>query len=193
MIKIRIHGRGGQGAKTAAELHVDFIIKVMLGEGGYSDVQSNPFFGAERRGAHVCAYVRICKTGIIREKGAFFDPDMVIVLDDTIVEDYAEGLKENGLVLINSKKDPKHKCFERLQKFLVATVDADAVAIKNRLGSERYPIVNTAILGAFLRVSKIASLESLLSAIETETDVKIKENQKAAEEAYNSVKTNREE
>lgn len=187
MIRIRIHGRGGQGGKTAAEL----LAIVIFSEGSFNNVQAAPTFGPERRGAPVNAFVRISHEDI-RERGVILNPDMVIVLDESLAltTNVADGLKEGGLILVNSSKN--FGSFPSLEKFRLALVDADTIALRYGLGSSRAPIVNTAILGAFFKVSGFASLETLLSIIGQEPK-KPEENKNSATEAFGSVKINREE
>jgi 2-oxoacid:acceptor oxidoreductase gamma subunit (pyruvate/2-ketoisovalerate family) len=189
MIRIRIHGRGGQGGKTAAEL----LAMVIFSEGKYPFAQAAPAFGPERRGAPVNAFVRVSDSEI-RERGAISDPDMVIVLDETLAKtmNVAEGLHENGIILINSKREP-FAFAEYAQHFTVGTIDADAIAARFGLGTKRAPIVNTAILGAFLRISGLGLLDTLLAFIEDEMPKKTAENKQAAAQAFISVHINREE
>ncbi|MBM4066734.1 MAG: pyruvate ferredoxin oxidoreductase, partial [Planctomycetes bacterium] len=99
MIEIRVHGRGGQGSVTAAEL---------LGFAAHSDgkyAQAFPSFGSERMGAPVQAFVRISDKPI-RIRSQVYKPNYVIVQDPTLLEviNVLDGLHENGLLLINSKK-----------------------------------------------------------------------------------------
>ncbi|MFA5382913.1 MAG: 2-oxoacid:acceptor oxidoreductase family protein, partial [Candidatus Micrarchaeia archaeon] len=97
MIEVRIHGRGGQGAVTAAEL-----LAIAVGyKGKYS--QSFPYFGVERRGAPVQAYCRIDDKPI-RVHQNVYTPDYVVVLDPTLISsiNVCEGLKKGGTVIVNS-------------------------------------------------------------------------------------------
>jgi pyruvate ferredoxin oxidoreductase gamma subunit/2-oxoisovalerate ferredoxin oxidoreductase gamma subunit len=183
MLEIRFHGRGGQGAVIASKVSAIAAFKA-----GYYPL-AFPQFGVERRGAPVTAFLRIHDP----EEKLFlrcniYNPDIILVLDTTLLEmvDVTEGLKEEGKIIINSPKNPDD--FEFSKKYKVFTVDATQIAIKNKLGSRAQPIVNTAILGALARVLNIFGMEELTSAIEEEVPVKIEENKKAAEEAFNSVK-----
>ena len=101
MYEVRFHGRGGQGAVTAARLLADAAFR----EG--KDVQSFPIFGVERRGAPVAAFTRMDDKPI-DIKTQIYEPDVVIVLDPTLIGviDVADGLKDNGKIVINSKKKP---------------------------------------------------------------------------------------
>jgi 2-oxoacid:acceptor oxidoreductase gamma subunit (pyruvate/2-ketoisovalerate family) len=181
MIEIRFHGRGGQGAVIGANL----LAEAAFREG--KDVQAFPFFGVERRGAPVTAYTKIDDKPI-RIKSQIYEPDYVVVLDPSLVGyiDIAEGLKPGGRILVNTTRSP-----EDLKKVLgdnVSTVDANGIAISHKLGSRTAPIVNTAILGAFARLTEIVKIESLVDAILETAPMKQEENAKAAKEAFEAVK-----
>ncbi|MBM4386270.1 MAG: 2-oxoacid:acceptor oxidoreductase family protein [Deltaproteobacteria bacterium] len=179
MLEIRIHGRGGQGAVVASKILSDALFR----EGNV--VQAFPIFGVERRGAPVAAFLR-CDKSPIYLRSEIYHPDMLIILDHTLVKNQSvfAGLKEGGLVLINSKNSPDHY----KGNFRFAAVDANAVAVENGLGSPNAPIVNTAILGAFARASGICSIESIKAAIMDNAPVKPEQNAKAAEDAYVRVR-----
>jgi 2-oxoacid:acceptor oxidoreductase gamma subunit (pyruvate/2-ketoisovalerate family) len=181
MIEIRFHGRGGQGAQVASK-----VLAVAFFQEGFS-VQSFPAFGVERRGAPVMAFLRVDRAPI-QLRVNIYEPDHIVVLDPTLVGaiDVTSGMKEGGWVLINSSHPPG--AFDRLRNFRVATVDATAIAIKNGLGSRTNPIVNTAILGAFSKVTGLVRLDSITSAIREEVPGKKKENAQAASEAYEEAK-----
>jgi len=181
LIEIRIHGRGGQGAVIASKIMaVAFFIE------GY-EVQSFPAFGVERRGAPVCAFTRIDREPI-RLRSEIYEPDHVIVLDPTLIGavDVTAGMKQNGWILINSHQPPE--VFNDLKGFRTATVDATSIAIRNGLGSRTSPIINTAILGAFSKVTGLVGIDSVALAIREELSGKKDENAKAAREAFNEVK-----
>lgn len=181
MLEIRVHGRGGQGAVVASKA----LAVAVAHEGRY--VQSFPEFGVERRGAPVYAFTRIDDKEIfVRSK--IYNPHHVVVLDPTLIEaiDVTDGLEKGGWIVINSIKKPSE--FTELAKdYRIATVDAYNIAIKYRLGPKTSPIVNTAILGAFVKVTGVVKLPSLLDAIKEMVPIKPEDNAKAAEEAYNSV------
>ncbi|MEE8163733.1 MAG: pyruvate ferredoxin oxidoreductase subunit gamma [Anaerolineae bacterium] len=180
MIEIRIHGRGGQGAVIASKVLAVAVFK----EGKY--VQSFPAFGVERRGAPVMAFTRIDDQPI-RIRCQIYEPDHVVVLDPTLLEavDVTAGLKEGGWILINSEQDPA--TFDLPARYRVATIDAQSIAIKYRLGPKSAPIVNTAILGAFAKATGIVGLEALAEAVRESVPLKPEENVAATREAYNSV------
>jgi len=181
MIEIRFHGRGGQGAVVASKV----LAVAFFHEGLY--VQSFPAFGVERRGAPVMAFLRVDRNPI-QLRVNIYEPDHLIVLDPTLIGtvDVTSGLKPNGWILINSAHSPD--TFSNLKNFRIATVDATAIAIRNGLGSRTNPIVNTAILGAFSKVSGLVGVDSIVLSIREEVPGKKNENAKAAREAYNEVK-----
>lgn len=177
MTEIRFHGRGGQGAVVASQILASALFKA----GKF--VQSFPAFGVERRGAPVAAFIRVDEEPILL-RCEIYHPDDIVVLDPTLIKavDVTAGLKPGGWVLINSDRAPGE--FDLSGEFRIATVDASHIAIKHGLGSATNPIVNTAILGAFARISGLVNLEPLLEAIREAVPVKPGENAAAAEEAY---------
>ncbi len=181
MIEIRIHGRGGQGAVIASKVLAVAVFK----EGRY--VQSFPAFGVERRGAPVVAFTRASE-GEIRERCQIYEPDHIVVLDPTLLEavDVTAGLKDGGWIIINSEQGPA--TFDLPAKYRVATIDAQSIAIKYRLGPKSAPIVNTAILGAFAKATGIVSLEALAEAVRESVPLKLEENVAATREAYLEVR-----
>ncbi|MCI2063128.1 MAG: 2-oxoacid:acceptor oxidoreductase family protein [Eubacteriaceae bacterium] len=174
MKEIRLHGRGGQGAVKAAQLVVRAAVT------GGKQAQFIPFFGVERKGSPVFGYLRVADEPI-RRKTQIYTPDMLLILDDSLVmlpETYA-GLKEGGVIIINSTKSAEELNIPQ-QAGTVAEVDATAIAEKH-LGRN---IPNTTILGAFGKVSDLVDTETLFSTIE---EIFGKENRKCAEEAYEAV------
>jgi 2-oxoacid:acceptor oxidoreductase gamma subunit (pyruvate/2-ketoisovalerate family) len=181
MIEIRIHGRGGQGAVVASKL----LVMAAAREG--KKVQAFPFFGAERRGAAVAAFARVDNQRI-RIHSEVYNPDHVIVLDPVLYKtvNVTAGLKEGGTILLNSPQDPASFPFPA--QFRAATVDAGGIARRHNLGSRTEPIVNTAILGAFAKLTGVIGIEALAEAIKESVPGKGKENEAAAREAYENVK-----
>jgi 2-oxoacid:acceptor oxidoreductase gamma subunit (pyruvate/2-ketoisovalerate family) len=177
MIEIRFHGRGGQGTVVASKVLADALAK----EGNY--VQAYPEFGVERRGAPVIAFIRIDDKPIY-DKSRIYEPNHVVVVDPTLVEaiDVTEGLKGGGTIIINSEKDPAS--FKFPAKFKVATINATGIAVKHKLGSLAAPIVNTAIVGAVVKMLELTKLEPLLAAIKEGVPTRPEDNMAAAEEAY---------
>lgn len=152
MEEIRFHGRGGQGAVTAARL----LAEAAFLEGKYC--QSFPFFGAERRGAPVTAFARIDERPI-RNRTQIYEPDFVVVLDPTLIKtvDVAAGLKPGGILILNAKEPPEN--LRSVSK--KAILDATGMAME-KLG---VPITNTVMLGALARVTKVVSLESIIEVV----------------------------
>jgi 2-oxoacid:acceptor oxidoreductase gamma subunit (pyruvate/2-ketoisovalerate family) len=177
MIEIRFHGRGGQGTVVASKILADALAK----EGNF--VQAYPEFGVERRGAPVFAFIRIDHQPIY-DKSRIYNPDHVVVVDPTLVEaiDVTEGLKDGGYIIINSPKKPED--FKFPDKFKVFTIDATEIAVRHKLGTLAAPIVNTAIVGAVVKILKLTRLESLVAAIKEGVPQKPEENVQAAIEAY---------
>ena len=177
MIEIRFHGRGGQGTVVASKILADAMAK----EGNY--VQAYPEFGVERRGAPVFAFIRVDNKPIY-DKSRIYTPDHVVVVDPTLVEaiDVTDGLKDGGYIIINSPKKPEE--FKFPDKFRVFTIDATDIAVRHQLDTLAAPIVNTAIVGAVVKILKLTKLESLIEAIREGVPLKQEENVQAAIEAY---------
>lgn len=177
MIEIRFHGRGGQGTVVASKVLADAAAK----EGSF--VQAYPEFGVERRGAPVFAFIRIDDKPIY-DKSRIYAPDHVVVVDPTLVEaiDVTDGLKDGGWIIINSDRKPAE--FKFPSKFKVAAINATEIAVRNKLGTLAAPIVNTAIIGAVVKIMGLTKLESLVAAIREGIPIKTEENIQAAREAY---------
>ena len=182
MIEIRTHGRGGQGSVIASEI----LAEAFFREGKF--VQAFPAFGVERRGAPVVAFTRIADDEI-RERCQIYEPDHLIVLDPILIDtvNITVGLKKKGWIIINTNRSMEES--ELLKDYNVATVDANAIAIKYGLGSRATPIVNTAIIGAFAGATGLVSLEAVVKAVEEFVPMKKKDNMKATEEAFKNVET----
>lgn len=171
MIEIRFHGRGGQGAVTAAEI----LAKAAFEDGKYC--QAFPFFGAERKGAPVMAFSRISDKPI-RRRYQVYNPDYVIVLDETLLEavNVLSGLKGDGEVIINTTN--KVDLEENIKSY---TIDATGIAL-DILG---VPIVNTVMLGAFAGLTGKISLDSIIKITKEVFPGEIGEkNAKASKIAY---------
>ena len=156
-IEIRWHGRGGQGAVTSAEL----LARAAIDEGKYA--QAFPSFGPERRGAPVLAFDRISGKEPIRIRAGITEPDVVVVLDSTLlgIVDVTSGLKEKGILVINTMKSPGDLESEFGNKWRLAVIDANKIA-QEILGVN---IVNTTMLGALLRATGVIEMESLLEPL----------------------------
>jgi len=177
--EIIFYGRGGQGAVTAANLIASAALK-----SGNKGVQAFPFFGAERRGAPVKAFARISDEEIYL-RSQIREPDIVVVLDTGIMDaiDITQGLKENGMILLNTNKKPSDFSLP----YKIATVDATSIAIKNEILVGGIPVVNTPMTGALVRILNGVKLEALKEAIIERFGKYGERNAKAAEEAYEKV------
>jgi 2-oxoacid:acceptor oxidoreductase gamma subunit (pyruvate/2-ketoisovalerate family) len=181
MYEIRFHGRGGQGAVTASKI----LATAAFIEGKW--VTSFPFFGTERRGAPVTAFTRVDDRRI-ELRSQIYEPDAVIVLDRSLMDlvNVTEGLKNEGVIIVNGNSGN----LKEAGKFRVGYVDATSIALRNGLGDPSHPIVNTAILGAFSKISNLVSLQSIKSATSDMVPSKKKENVNAIQEAYEETELN---
>lgn len=186
MIEIRWHGRGGQGAKTVAE----FLALVAIHEGKQS--QGFPEYGPERSGAPIKGYTRV-SDGQIKMHSAVYRPDVVMVLDDSLLEtvDVCEGIKEGGKVIVNSSL-PLNS-LERQHPFLkgkkVWTIDASAIA-REEIGR---PIPNMPMLGALVKLTGVVEMKSITEDIRKEFSQKfspevLEGNIRAVKRAFEEVR-----
>jgi len=181
MKEIRFHGRGGQGAVTAAET---LAVGAFL-DGKYS--QAFPFFGVERRGAPVTAFSRL-SDDFIRLRSQIYEPDYIVVQDPTLIEvvDVAGGLKDSGKAIVNTEKSPEELGLDT--KAEIVTINATKIAL-DVLG---LPIVNTAMLGVFAAATGEVTLGSLEKAIQRRFPEKLaKKNVAAIEAAYKATEAGR--
>ncbi len=158
-LEIRWHGRGGQGAKTAALLLADIAFKTG------AHVQGFPEYGPERMGAPITAYNRISREKI-RVHSNIYTPDLVVVVDETLLHsvDVTAGLKEDGAIIINTPKD-KEEIIGLLNgyKGRVYTVDARRISV-DTLG-RNFP--NSPMLAAAVAVSGVMDRESFIREMRT--------------------------
>jgi 2-oxoacid:acceptor oxidoreductase gamma subunit (pyruvate/2-ketoisovalerate family) len=158
-IEVRWHGRGGQGAVTAAEIMAEAAYN-----DGYKGVTAAPFFGAERRGAPVIATNRFAREPV-RTFSLVRNPAVVVVLDETIlrVVDVLAGLEPDGIVIINSTKSPDQIALKSRAR--VAVTDATQWATKAGLIISGTVMFNTAILGGFSKATGLVSMQSIEKAL----------------------------
>ncbi len=174
MIRIRIHGRGGQGVVTAAEI----IALAAFSENWQA--QAFPAFGVERTGAPIQSFVRLDKKEIL-SKAQITKPDIIIILDPSLLSEKNTllGASPKTSIIINSSKEVKIKGFKK-----VYSAPASEIA-KKIIGKN---IVNTVTLGLFVKVSKLISLNSLQKTVEFKFKDKgrkiVKLNQNAIKLAY---------
>jgi len=153
------HGRGGQGAVTAA-----MILAEAAYLDGYKGVTAAPFFGVERRGAPVTASTRFSRQRI-RTVSQVGGADVILVLDERLMKtvDVLAGLSPGGLLIVNSRGVPESLC--NRQDIVVATSDAAGIAKEIGLVVSGTVVINTPLLGAFARASGLVTMSSLEQAI----------------------------
>lgn len=189
IVEIRWHGRGGQGAKTAALLLGD----AALGAGKY--IQAFPEYGPERMGAPVASFNRISSKPIMLHSGVT-NPHVVLVLDPTLIEsvDITEGVSDDGIIIVNTEKSPADikKELNITGKMKICTVDASTIS-KETIGRD---IPNTPLLGALMKVTNILDFKEMIEDTKKKLEKKFKSkpeviegNIKAIERAYNEVKS----
>ncbi len=179
MKEIRVHARAGQGAITTATI----LANAAFEDGKYA--LTFPTFGAARIGAPMNAFVRISDAPI-RIRSQIYTPDYVLVQDPTLMRGYdvVTGLKQDGLAVINSTRNPSELGLKTAAKVL--TVSASQIAQEFMGRADR---VNTAVIGAFVAASGELTLKALEKAINTRFSGKAAEsNWKALVQAYNEVK-----
>ncbi len=175
MIEIKFLGRGGQGVVIASEI----LARACFEEGLYP--QSFSIFGGERRGATVAAFVRIDREKIYL-KCDIDHPDHLVIFDTAVITDQEikEQVRPGGVILVNSgATSPPYQ----LNDCRVARVHALEISKRRGLGT----IVNTAMLGAYVRLSRIVNLETLLNAIRQTVPASVEGNVAAAQEAYGTL------
>ncbi len=166
-IQIRWHGRGGQGAKTAAGM----VAEVAVNAG--KNAQAAPEYGAEREGAPIKAYTRISEKPI-RVHDAIYFPSVIVVLDETLLEseDVEDGLTDDGVLLVNTKGSPSEiRSRLGLKGRKIYTIDATGIAL-DEIGR---PIPNTVMIGALLSVTGAAEVEEIEKSIHKKFGAKLSE------------------
>lgn len=184
MFQIRIHGRGGQGVVTGAEM---LSIAAFLGG---RHAQAFPSFGSERTGAPVVAFCRIDDKEI-RLREPIMQPDALIIQDPTLLHqvDVFSGLKKDGFILINTTKTFREMGLREFVKGFnpthLLTVAATELAMKH-VGR---PLPNVPLLGAFAALSGLITLDAVQAAIEQKfRGVVAQGNVEAARQAFDSVR-----
>lgn len=178
MREFRIHGRGGQGAVTTAEL----LALAAIAEGKYA--QAFPSFGPERRGAPVMAFARISDEPI-RIRSRVYEPDVVVVLDQSLLDlvPVEEGLKQAGMVVANAATSPTRFLSKLKPGQRFYTVDANAIA-SEVIGR---PITNTTMIGALLKATGVVDLKSLEGPVRDRFGRLADRNLEAMRRAYDSL------
>lgn len=185
-LEIRWHGRGGQGAKTAALLLADVAFKT----GQY--VQGFPEYGPERMGAPITAFNRISKDPI-RVHSNIYDPDYVVVVDETLLHGVhvTDGLKDEGAIIVNTSKT-EEEIRPLLKGYKGRVVVIDARDISEKALGKNFP--NTPMLAAAVAVSGVMPKEDFISNMRESFGHKfakkpevIDGNMKALEDAFKAV------
>lgn len=175
IIEIRWHGRGGQGAITAAK-----IVAKAAFESNYPGVVMVPTFGTERRGAPVFTSLKISKKKIY-DLSPIVNPDMVVVLDHLLLveADVTAGLKPKGLIILNTTQSVDSYHFDNKR---IAVSDVTSLSIEAGLPEG---VISSGIIGAFAKASGLFDIEKLISSVKDEfSDKKPEENARAVRLVY---------
>jgi len=180
VFEVRGHARGGQGMVTAFEI----LAKIFSYTKNY-EVQAFPFFGVERTGAPIQAYLRISPKQILNRSN-IYTPNLVVVFDEGLIGQTPvfDGLSDDGIILINSDNHPS---FYKGKAKNIFTVPATTISLEKKLGSKALPIVNAAMIGAILKILDAGINEAAKEIIRKEVPSKPEANSQAAEMAYKSV------
>jgi pyruvate ferredoxin oxidoreductase gamma subunit len=181
--RVRLHGRGGQGAVTAAKNLAPAIFREER------NVQAIPSFGVERRGAPVEAYLKFTDDPDewIPTRTYVHEPDYLVVMDDSLIDsseadDVDRGLATDGTVIVNTRSDPGDLSLDASR---VATVDAGRIA-ESLIG--RSKIVNTVLLGSFAAATDVVSIDNVEAAIrERFPEARVESNVEAARRGYEAT------
>jgi pyruvate ferredoxin oxidoreductase gamma subunit len=183
MFQVRIHGRGGQGVVTGAEM---LSIAAFLGG---KHAQAVPSFGSERTGAPVVAFCRIDDREI-RLREPVMQPDALLIQDPTLLHQLGvfQGVGEDGYILINTNRSFEDLGLGEFVKGFrserLCTVPATELALKH-VGR---PVPNVPLLGGFAAISGVISLDAVIAAIRTKFSGKVCDgNIAAATAAYHTV------
>ncbi|MFX1600293.1 MAG: 2-oxoacid:acceptor oxidoreductase family protein [Promethearchaeota archaeon] len=187
-IEIIIHGRGGQGAVTACEI----IAEAAYLSGNFVDVHAYPSFGAERRGAPVQAYVKLSRTDTIWDRAQIENPNVLIIFDETILnQEIVSSLKQGGIFIINSEKDPEFFVdeFNLSSDTKIVVADISKIAIEKNLTIDGNPVINTPILGLLSKALPDLNLNNLKTVVLKRMGENLgKLNYELIEQGYNLAK-----
>jgi len=177
MIEIKFRGRGGQGAVIASEI----LGRAFFWEGKYPQCFS--VFGGERRGAPVSGFLRVDEEAILL-KCQIYHPDQMIIFDFSLIDEMEilQELRPGGVILINTNREIDS--FKKLRTFKMGLINAGPIARSVGLGDT----FNTVMLGAYVRLTHLVRLETLIEAIKTMVPSKVEANIEAAHKAYQQTK-----
>lgn len=177
------HGRGGQGAVTAAKILTEAAYYQ-----GFKGVSAKPTYFSERRGAPVSVHTRIAQEPI-RTFSNVAAPDIAVVLDDNLLEmiNVTANLKEGGLLIVNSARGPQELGLGGL--FTIAVADAFTASAEAGLVVEGNVLISTSILGPFAAGTDLVSLHHIREAVERKFQGQARErNVKALELSYRATR-----
>ncbi|TFG09224.1 MAG: hypothetical protein EU539_00195 [Promethearchaeota archaeon] len=188
-ISIVIIGRGGMGAVTACQI----IAEAAYLSENFADVQAYPTFGTERRGTPVRAYAKLSRKEKIWDRAQIEHPNIVIVLDETVLnQEIADSLAEGGVFIINSDKDPQFfsEKYNVPKKAKILVADINKLALERGLVIDGAPMVNTPILGLLSRSLTELSLDNIYKVVEKRMSKELaKLNIALIQEGYKLAKT----
>ncbi|TFF69215.1 MAG: hypothetical protein EU516_00900 [Promethearchaeota archaeon] len=188
LIKIVIHGRGGQGAVTACEI----LAEAAYLSGNFADVQAYPSFGAERRGAPVQAYAKLSRKSTIWDRSQIYHPNVLIIFDESVLnKEIASSLEKNGKLIINTDKEPAElvEKYQLNQTIKIVAADISKLALEKNLTIDGNPVINTPILGLLSKAVPDLQLENLKKVILDKLGEKIGSlNYALIEQGYNLAK-----
>jgi 2-oxoacid:acceptor oxidoreductase gamma subunit (pyruvate/2-ketoisovalerate family) len=173
------HARGGQGMVTAFEI----LAKIFSHSGGY-EVQAFPSFGVERTGAPIQGFLRISGKPILNRSN-IYRPHLIVVFDESLISlvPVFDGLRDKGIVLLNTGNKPE---MFKDKAPVIYTVPATKISLDNKLGSRSLPIVNSAMIGALVKILG-GDIRIAREVIMAEVPAKPEANAEAAEISYNSL------
>ncbi|NWG03459.1 MAG: 2-oxoacid:acceptor oxidoreductase family protein [Syntrophaceae bacterium] len=177
MIEIKFRGRGGQGAVSASEI----LGRALFLDGKYPQCFS--LFGGERRGAPVVGFLRVDEEPILL-KCQIYHPDHIIIFDPSLIneDEILQELKPGGMVLVNINEEMDF--LQSLRKFKIGFVNASLIAKDTGVGST----LNTVMLGAYIHLTNLVKMDTLVEAVKTMVPSKMEENIQAVKEGYRQVK-----
>jgi len=185
MVEVAWHGRGGQGAKTASQ----FLGEAALDIGKH--IQAFPEYGPERAGAPMKAFTRISDEPIYVHSSVK-NPNVVIVIDPTLLTsvDVTEGLEDSGVLLVNTEKSPEDiRKIVNFKHGKVGTVNATKIALETL----KIPMPNMPMLGAFLKINNIVTMDEVIDIVKAKFlkklgEEKTKANIEGIKRAYSELK-----
>jgi 2-oxoacid:acceptor oxidoreductase gamma subunit (pyruvate/2-ketoisovalerate family) len=188
IIRIVIHARGGMGAVTASQL----LVEAAYLSGNFEDVQAFPSFGAERRGAPIQAFAKLSKNNKIWDRSQIEHPDIIIVFDESVLnKQITDALKKNGIIIINSDKEPDSfvQRYNLSDDKKIVVANMNELALEKDLTIDGIPVVNTSILGLLARALPELELENLKKVVMKKMGEKLgKINCELLEQGYNMAK-----